>query len=100
MLSQQGFLRRSLGHVSFWAVVSICFLALGCVLGQPRVRPYLLEILLLTLTACLTFLAAAGVYIFVKPVKRSETPKTIACACAVALFLVALFFIGKWISMV
>jgi len=73
-------------------------MVVGYVLGQPLAKPYLLEILLLSLAVCLAFLAVAGIYIFMKPVKRSETPKTLLSACAVALLLVMLFFIGKWIS--
>lgn len=99
MYSQERSLKRSTRHVWLVLAAAFCFLLFGLVLGQPRVKPYHLEILLLALGGCLAFLAASAVYIFVKPLKRTESPKSIAYACAVALFLVALFFVGKWISM-
>ena len=98
MLARQGYLGKSVSHVSFLLVAAIGFLAIGYVLGQPRVKPFLLEVLLLSLGVCLAFLAATGFYIFMKPVKRSETRQTFISACAVALLLIMLFFIGKWIS--
>jgi hypothetical protein len=99
MLAQQKLSRGLIGHVPFWSLAAVGCLVLGYVLGQPRVKPYLLEILLLSVAVCLAFLAVAAVYIFLKPAKRSDAPNSIAYACAVALLLVALFFVGKWMSM-
>lgn len=98
MLARQEQVQRLSGRIPLWVVACVGSLVIGYLLGLPRVKPYLLDILLCTLAACFTFIALAGAYIFIKPVKRSDTPQTVVSAVAVAVLLIALFFIGKWIS--
>ena len=92
-------LEKSASRIWLLLAAAACFLGFGFMLGQPLAKPYLLEGLLLCVAVGLSILGAAAVYIFVKPVKSSQSLQSVAYAFAVAMFLVALFFVGKWISM-
>ena len=98
MYSQERSLKRSTRDVWLVLATTSCFLLFGLMLGRPRGQHYLLEILLIAVGVCLALLAAASLYVVVKPAKRGESPQSVVYACAIALFLLALFFVGKWIA--
>ena len=97
--SRQEIMQRRFRLTVIGLVSAAACLGLGYAMGQPTTKPYLPDVLLLALIVGFVLFALVGTYIFLRRIKPEDKPKAIISLVAIALFLIAVLFIGRWIAL-